>query len=121
MKKLILVLTIFLLNSCAVQPPQQTQETTSGPAAELMAQADQQAENGENAQAIALLERAVHIEPRNGYAWLHLAKLHFDSGDLNKAEQFALKATQFAGGDKVLEQECQEFLDKVRLQLKQRS
>ncbi len=116
MKKVfLLAITILLINGCAVQAPQ---PTSTGPAGLLMAQADQFAANGEHSQAIALLERAVRIEPRNGHAWLRLARLHFASGDLNKAEQFARRAMQFAGSDKMLKRACQELLDKVSQQLK---
>ncbi len=111
MKKVfLLAITVLLVNACAVHAPQQT---SSGPAGVLMAQADQFAANAENDQAIALLDRAVRIEPRNGHAWLRLARLHFVSGDLSKAEQFARRAMQFAGSDKVLTRECQVVLDKL--------
>ncbi len=109
----LLAITILLLNACAVHAPQQT---SSGPAGVLMAQADQFAVNGENDQAIALLDRAVRIEPRNAHAWLRLARLHYVAGDFSKAEQFARRAMQFAGSDKVLTRECQALLDKLKLQ-----
>lgn len=111
MKRIFLfVITVLLVNGCAVQAPLPTQ---SGPVAELMAQAGQFSAIGENRQAIALLERAVRIEPRNGHAWLQLARLYFESGDLNKAEQFARRAKQFAGADKSLQRDCQQLLEQV--------
>lgn len=116
MKRIFLfVVTALLLNACAVQAPLQTQR---GPVGALMAQADQFSAKGDSRQAIALIERAVRIEPRNGHAWLRLAKLYFESGDLNKAEQFARRAKQFAGADKSLQRQCQQLLEKVRSQLK---
>jgi len=114
-KVLLLAITLLLVNGCAVQAPQPTR---TGPGVLLMAQADELAANGEHSQAIALLERAVRIEPRNGHAWLRLARLHVASGDLNKAQQFARRAMQFAGTDKMLKRACQELLDNVSQQLK---
>jgi len=119
MKKILsLVMTVLLLSACAMHSPQLSH---GGPASVLMAQAGQHAADGDNAQAIALLERAVRIDPRNGHAWLRLARLHFESGDLNKAEQFARRAMQFAGPDKLLKRECQVLLDKVRRNMKKAS
>jgi len=112
-KVFLLAITVLLVNACAIQTPKQT---SGGPAETLIAQADQFVANGDNSQAIALLDRAVRIEPRNGYAWLHLARLHFASGDLNKAEQFARRAMQVAGGDKALLRESQAMIEKIRLQ-----
>lgn len=115
MKRIFLfAVAVLLLNACAVQAPQ---HSPSGPVGVLMAQADQQAAKGEQAQAIALLERAVRIEPRNAHAWLRLARLHFSAGDLNKAQQFARRAKQFAGADTRLKRECQALLDKVSQKL----
>jgi len=107
---LLFSIIVLLLNACAVHAPQQSR---GGPAGVLMAQADQHVAEGESPQAVALLERAVRIEPRNGHAWLRLARLHFVSGDLHKAEQFARRAMQFAGADKMLKHECQVLLDNV--------
>jgi len=100
----------LLLNGCATQTQQHRH---SGPVGVLMVEADQQAAKGDQARAIALLERAVRIEPRNAHAWLRLARLHFSAGDLNKAQQFARRAKQFAGADKTLKRECQALLNKV--------
>lgn len=108
--------TVFLMSGCAMQAPQQAR---SGPGGVLMTHADQYVAAGEDAQAIALLERMVRIEPRNGHAWLRLAEIHFASGELNKAEQFARRAMQFAGTDKMLLRETQLLLDKVRRQMEQ--
>jgi Tfp pilus assembly protein PilF len=107
----LLAIAVLLLNACAVHAPQ---PSSSGPVPVLMAQADQFVVAGDNRQAIALLERAVRIEPRNGHAWLRLARLHLASGESNKAEQFARRAMQFAASDKRLQQECQEFIGKLR-------
>ncbi len=112
-KVFLFAIVVLLLNACAVHAPQHSHR---GPVTGLMAQADQQATDGNHSQAIALLERAVRIEPRNGHAWLRLARLHFVSGDLYKAEQFARRATQFSGADKMLQRECQALLEKIRRQ-----
>ena len=124
MKKIwLLVLLISWLSACTAPQPKQTTSSndSSGPAAMLLAQAQEQQTLGQQTQAIALAERALRLEPRNGSAWLALAQLHFDGGDLVKAEQFARRSLQFAGGNKALEQACRELINKINMQLKQNS
>jgi len=113
-KMLLLAVTALLVSACAIQPPQ----SSTGPGGLLMAQADQLSANGEHSQAVALLERALRIDRRNGHAWLRLARLHFAADDLNKAEQFARRAIQFAGADKRLTRACHELLDEISQQQK---
>lgn len=113
----LLAFVVLWISACTVPQPKQT--TSSGPAATLLAQAQEQASLGEQAQAIALTERALRLEPRNGSAWLALAKLHYSGGDMSKAEQFARRALQFSGGNKPLEQACRELIEKIGMQVKQ--
>lgn len=121
MKKILLfVLLASWLSACTAPQPKQKAPTSGGPAAMLLAQAQEQQTLGQQAQAIALTERALRLEPRNGSAWLALAQLHFDGGNLVKAEQFARRALQFAGGDESLGQACRELMNKISMQMKQR-
>jgi Flp pilus assembly protein TadD len=112
MKRIRLIaVTLLLLASCSVQPPKQ--DGTGGPAGILLTQADEKAAVGDRAQAIALLERAVRLEPRNGYAWLRLGKLYLAKGDSARAEQFARRALQFAGGDRALAEQSKGLLEEI--------
>lgn len=79
-------------------------EAVSGPAVtSLHRQAMQQARAGEHASAIAVLERALRIEPRNAFVWTALAEQHLASGDRGQAEQVAGRANGFARGNPYLE------------------
>jgi Flp pilus assembly protein TadD len=104
-----------LLNACSFQPPKKGEPV--GPAEILLAQAKEKKAAGETEQAIALIERALRLEPRKAEGWLALARLHYEGGDLHRAEQFARRALQFAGADKKLVQESQELLTKIRKEL----
>ncbi len=108
------VFGVLLVSACSVTPPKQA--TSTGPAVLLLAEAQKISAAGDHAKAIALIERAVRLEPRNGNAWLELAKLHFSDGDLGKAEQFARRALQFAGTDQALVQQSRALLEQIRLQ-----
>lgn len=109
--KFMLMSVLALLVTACVSAP--AQPAGSGPAAELIAQADSLQQNGDSSSAIARIERAVRLEPRNAYAWHRLATLHFASGDLKKAEQFARRSNQFAAGNRELIDANQQVLDAV--------
>lgn len=113
MKKLWLPIFFALISACSVQPPK-PEITAPGPTTLLLAQANEKAEAGESAQAIALLERAVRINPHDGRSWLRLAELHFDEGNHYKAGQFARRALQFSGNDKAVTQASRDLLERIR-------
>lgn len=104
------ILLALLSAACAYTP---SQPAGTGPAAELIAQADTLQQSGDIHGAIARVERAVRLEPRNAHAWHRLATLHFASGDLNKAEQFARRSNQFAAGNRALIDANQQLLEEV--------
>jgi serine/threonine-protein kinase len=57
------------------------------------------AENGQNQQAVAELERARDLDPLSGPAHLALAKVRFAQGQLKEAEQLHEKAVQLSPGE----------------------
>lgn len=95
-----------------VQPVQPAQR--SAVSVQLLAQADTLQQSGDLSGAIAQIERAVRIEPRNAYAWHRLATLQLTAGDLNRAEQFARRSNQYAAGDRELIEANQKVMDEVR-------
>lgn len=95
-----------------VQPVQPAQR--SAVSVQLLAQADTLQQSGDLSGAIAQIERAVRIEPRNAYAWHRLATLQLAAGDLNRAEQFARRSNQYAAGDRELIEANQKVMDEVR-------
>lgn len=98
-----------------VQPAQPAQPAQrSAVSVQLLAQADTLQQSGDLSGAIAQIERAVRIEPRNAYAWHRLATLQLTAGDLNRAEQFARRSNQYAAGDRELIEANQKVMDEVR-------
>lgn len=76
----------------------------SGPAVtSLHQQAMRNADNGDHASAIALLERALRIEPRNAFVWTGLAEQHQAAGNHAQAENTASRANGFARSNPYLE------------------
>ena len=95
------ILLALSLGACSILPPD-PQQGSGGAADTLLAQANSKAANGETLQAIATLERAVRLQPRNAEAWLRLAELYLEQGEYHKAKQFAGRAQQFAAGNQQL-------------------
>lgn len=114
MKSVFLVVaTLTLLSACTwVNPPRPGEPV--GPVEHLLAQAEAQAVAGEGEQAMALIERALRLDPTEAAGWLALARLHYQNGDLNRAEQFARRALQFSGNDPQLLRESQALLERIR-------
>ncbi len=55
-----------------------------------------------HANAVAYLERAVRIEPRNAELWIELSAAHLKNGNLAAANQHARKAIALAGSNERL-------------------
>ncbi len=96
-----------------LQQPAGIEIGNSGPTRILLAQAADKERQGNIGEAIVLAERAVRIEPRNAYAWHHLAELYFSNGDLKKAEQFARRSIQLAHGNDSLIERNHELIEKI--------
>ncbi|MCF6229175.1 MAG: tetratricopeptide repeat protein [Gammaproteobacteria bacterium] len=111
MKYRICILLTLSLAGCSTLPTPPEQQPQSISAADtLLAQANSKAASGETAQAIAILERAVRLQPRNAHAWLRLAELYLTRHEYRKAEQFAGRAAQFAAGDQRLIQRSKALI-----------
>lgn len=59
-----------------------------------------------HANAVAYLERAVRIEPRNARLWIELSSAHLANGNVNAAHQHARKAIALAGQDSALNRQA---------------
>jgi len=70
--------------------------------ATLLAAAHDAAELSDHDSAIAYLERAVRIEPRNAELWIALSDAHLAAANLAAATQHARKAIALAGADERL-------------------
>jgi Flp pilus assembly protein TadD len=72
------------------------------------------AARGDSAGAIALIERALRIEPNRAELWIDLARLHLDEGDAAGAEQFARKALLFTRDRPDLEQSAYSLISEAQ-------
>lgn len=68
----------------------------------LVAQANTDSQAGRLDNAVAGLERALRIEPRNPRLWLELARQRFAQGDAGQAEQLAQRGLTWSGDDREL-------------------
>lgn len=76
----------------------------SGPAVvSLHQQAEQEHGAGRPDNAVAVLERALRIEPRNPFLWASLAEAHLANGDPLQAENTASRANSLARSNPHLE------------------
>lgn len=92
---------LLLLTSCAVLRP--TPVISENPAVlGLLEQARADSAENKLQSAVAGIERALRIEPRNPWLWQELASLHLAQGDHVQAESLAARSNSLAGSDSAL-------------------
>lgn len=79
--------------------PRESSRPSPGISVALREESARAAADGDPARAMALLERAIRIEPRRADLWLDLAELHLASGDPAQAALHARRARAMAPGD----------------------
>ncbi|MFP4245527.1 MAG: tetratricopeptide repeat protein [Ectothiorhodospira sp.] len=82
--------------------------------AALTRDAEQHRRNGDLDRAAALLERGLHIAPRDPGLWHRLALVHLEQGDGRQAEQLARRSTALAAGDRALQLRNWEIVAEAR-------
>ena len=132
MRRLLLVL-LFGLSACADQPlnrppdpatgvsgsaprEEADADTGSGAAAavqELVASSRTSRASGDYAHALASIERAIRIEPRNPYLWLELGETHLSRDDPQQAAATARKAKSVAGADRAAQAAAEDLLERA--------
>ncbi len=98
----------------SVAPP--TSRRYAGPPPALLAlmeQADQYESQGNQQAALAQLERAQRIAPRDPMVYLQLARLRLHMNDRPRAEQLARRGLSLAGGDPDLESAFKALLQEL--------
>jgi tetratricopeptide (TPR) repeat protein len=118
MKRLAAPLVLMLLSGCAglVAPPQEARPVSDNSAVVALSEAARNdAAGGKLDAAVASLERALRIEPRNPALWQALAKLRLDQGQYQLAEGLAARANGWAGDDKALRAENWRIIGQARL------
>jgi predicted Zn-dependent protease len=99
------------------QPPAQSQtpelKPQKGPASSLYQNAEQALQKGDSARAEMLLERALRIEPRNGWYWNAMGRAKYAQGATDQAIQFWKKSNSLAGKDAELSRANDLLLNKI--------
>jgi len=90
--------------------------TYSSPVEELLQLSMQQQGKGNVVGAVASMERALRIEPRNAYLWNRLAHLRMKQGQGSRAAELAAKSKSLAGADNQLKADNWRLIAKVKRQ-----
>lgn len=112
------LVTATLLAGCAgMLPPAPEARPVSDNNAvvALMDSARADIASGKLDAAVAPLERALRIEPRNPVLWQELARLRLQQGQYQQAEGLAARSNGWAGNDKVLRAENWRLIGEARL------
>jgi Tfp pilus assembly protein PilF len=80
---------------------------------ELVASSRASASGGDYALALADIERAIRIEPRNPYLWLELGEIHLARGDARQASAMARKAMSIAGDDAAAQAAAERLVERA--------
>jgi Tfp pilus assembly protein PilF len=88
--------------------------TYSSPVEGLLNTSYKQQNRGDLAGAVASIERALRIEPRNAYLWNRLAHLRLEQGQGARAVELAAKSRSLAGADNKLKADNWRLVAKVR-------
>jgi predicted Zn-dependent protease len=79
------------------QSPRSTQPNNEAPTLALLQQSRRSADSGDLDGAIAYVERAIRLSPRDPELWLQLARLQLAAKRPGRAEQIAQKAVALSG------------------------
>ena len=130
MKKLYYILALFLFAGCATtqrtgvelpgEDPQKTvlpDRNTSKAVISLIEKARIATKQGDYQRAEVLLERTVHIEPKNASLWHYLAKLRLHQSRYQDAVGLAQKSSYLAGSNNKLKADNWRIIAHSRQQL----
>src|SRR3972149_315140 len=85
---------------------QQSREQTSSPAVvALLDDADKYATTGKKQEAVASIERALRIDPKNPLLWHKLGQVRLQEGNWDQAIAMAKKSSVLAPGNRLLQSE----------------
>ena len=103
----------LLFTGCASVPPSPPVSENSAVLA-LVDNAHDESGAGRNSDAVATLERALRIEPRNPRLWQELARVRLTGGAYAQAETFAVRSSSWAGSDNRLRAENWRLIAEAR-------
>ena len=81
------------------QQPTSPKDRYAGPASPLYRKAKTFMAQKDYRQAELAMERALRIEPKNGYYWYTLAEIKYADHQYGRMKQLCLKSKSLAGGD----------------------
>ncbi|HYM48449.1 MAG TPA: tetratricopeptide repeat protein, partial [Burkholderiaceae bacterium] len=111
--RLIVIAGVVLVASCAaILPPPPVSENSAVVA--LVDNARTDVEAGRFPNAVAALERALRIEPKNPRIWNQLARLRLKEGDYEQAEGLAARSNSWAGADNDLRAQNWQLISEAR-------
>ncbi len=114
----LLVMAASLLAGCAGMLPSAPEDrpvSDNSAVVALMDSARTDAAGGKPDAAVASLERALRIEPRNPRLWQELARLRLQQGQYQQAEGMATQSNSWAGDDRTLRAENWRLIGEARL------
>jgi tetratricopeptide (TPR) repeat protein len=100
---LVFAATVLLAGCKSILPPAPVSENSAVVGLINTAHADTDA--GHYPNAVAALERALRIEPKNPRLWLELARVRFKQGDYAQAENLAARSNSWITNDSDLRAE----------------
>jgi predicted Zn-dependent protease len=98
----------------AVPITKPVQEKANPAVVALLDNADQYTATGQNNKAVASLERAIRIEPKNPVLWHRLGTLHLQGGNWVQAIAMAKKSNVLATNDRSLQAKNWLLIAKAR-------
>jgi tetratricopeptide (TPR) repeat protein len=115
---ILFVMTASLLASCAGMLPSAPEDrpvSDNSAVVALMDSARNDVAGGKPDAAVASLERALRIEPRNPRLWQELARLRLQQGQYQQAEGMATRSNSWAGDDRILRADNWRLIGEARL------
>jgi predicted Zn-dependent protease len=103
-----------VLAGCAVTPPAPPPVSGNSAVVGLADVARVDVEAGRLPNAVASLERALRIEPKNPRLWQELARIRLKEGDYAQAENLAARSNSWAGADNALRAENWRLIAEAR-------
>lgn len=129
----VLFTLLFGLSACADLPlnrspdpatgvtgsvPREETDTETGSSSadavqELVSSSRTSRANGDYAHALADIERAIRIAPRDPWLWLELGEIHLSRDDPRQAAAMASKAVSVAGADAAAKAAAEVLLERA--------
>jgi predicted Zn-dependent protease len=113
LKRVVVTSFAALFASCAVILPTPPVSDNSA-VLELVQVARADVDAGRVPNAVAAIERALRIEPKNPRLWQELARVRLKEGDYAQAENLAARSNSWAGSDNDLRAENWRLIAEAR-------